>query len=108
MKIQLLILNIIAVLFSACTNVDSANTQVVKHVSAQEFNHIIDAGNGVILDIRTPQEVATGHLKNASIITTATLKRAYTFSKFFGKIKLHNNNYSYNRGPTYNHSRGIS
>lgn len=68
MKIQLLILNIIAVLFSACTNVDSANAQVVKHVSAQEFNHIIDAGNGVILDVRTPQEVATGHLKNASII----------------------------------------
>ena len=81
MKIQLFILNITAVLFTACTNIDNASAQAVKHVSAQEFKAIIETGTGIILDVRSPQEVATGHLKNASIIN-------YYDSDFESKLGL--------------------
>ena len=40
----------------------------VKNVNAEEFKKLADSGNGIILDVRTPGEVAGGYINNASII----------------------------------------
>jgi thioredoxin len=45
-----------------------AQNTFIKHVGATEFQKLLDAGNGIILDVRTPQEVAQGYIINASTI----------------------------------------
>jgi len=44
------------------------NTQNVKNVSVQEFKALIASGKGIVLDVRSPQEVAQGHIENASVL----------------------------------------
>ncbi|PIE51008.1 MAG: thioredoxin [Flavobacteriales bacterium] len=43
-------------------------TTAIKNVNAIEFKKIIDKGNVVILDVRTPEEVAQGNIKGSSHI----------------------------------------
>ncbi len=40
----------------------------VKNVDAQEFKSLIEQGNGIILDVRTPQETAQGVIPGATTI----------------------------------------
>jgi len=40
----------------------------VKNIPAKEFAKRIKNSNGIILDVRTPQEVADGHIKGSSFI----------------------------------------
>jgi thioredoxin len=40
----------------------------IKHVNAPEFKRLVDAGSRIILDVRTPEEVAQGCIVNASTI----------------------------------------
>lgn len=40
----------------------------LKNVDAPEFKKLVEAGNGIILDVRTPEEVAQGYINNASTI----------------------------------------
>jgi len=47
------------------------DAQVVKHVDASEFKKLVDAENGIILDVRTQGEVARGHIKGTSVIDIA-------------------------------------
>lgn len=40
----------------------------IKHVTAPDFKRLVDAGSRIILDVRTPEEVAQGCIANASTI----------------------------------------
>jgi phage shock protein E len=54
-------LSISALLLTAC----STSSSSVTKVSAPEFLNKISASDVVILDVRTPEEFAAGHLPNA-------------------------------------------
>jgi len=43
-------------------------SQVVEKVSAEKFKQMVDAGTGIILDVRTPEEVNQGYINGASTI----------------------------------------
>lgn len=40
----------------------------VETVTAEKFKNLVDTGNGIILDVRTPEEAAGGHIANAQVI----------------------------------------
>lgn len=40
----------------------------VKNVQAAEFKALVEKGEGIILDVRTPEEIAKGYIDNASIV----------------------------------------
>ena len=40
----------------------------VKNVDAQEFKSLVEKGEGIVLDVRTPQETAEGIIPNAVTI----------------------------------------
>lgn len=50
------------------TEVSSQEEQFIKDVDAATFKNLTETGNGIILDVRTPDEIAAGHIPNASII----------------------------------------
>lgn len=45
-----------------------AEGSFIKDVDAATFKELVEKGNGIILDVRTPEEVAAGHIENASTI----------------------------------------
>ncbi|MFV8360981.1 thioredoxin domain-containing protein [Flavobacterium sp. LS1P3] len=60
----------IAIFFTAfCFHAEAQETQpYIKTVNPQTFKKLVDAGKGIILDVRTPQEISEGYINNASII----------------------------------------
>lgn len=40
----------------------------VHNVGPEEFKKLIEKGDGIVLDVRTPEEVASNHIANASFI----------------------------------------
>lgn len=50
-----------------CDDNQSSQIETIVNVSALEFQKAISS-NGIILDVRTPEEVNRGHLENATII----------------------------------------
>ncbi|MCL6259967.1 rhodanese-like domain-containing protein [Aquiflexum sp. TKW24L] len=55
----------------SCTSKTSDNAEVsgkVEEVDAATFKNLIDSGNGIVLDVRTPEEVAQGIIANAYVI----------------------------------------
>lgn len=40
----------------------------IKNVSGLTFKELVDAGKGIILDVRTPQEIEQGYINNSSSI----------------------------------------
>lgn len=40
----------------------------IKNVNMQTFKELVDAGKGIILDVRTPEEISEGYINNASTI----------------------------------------
>ena len=79
---QLSLIIISAVLFSSCGNsqtdtskqetpIEKAVPQAekfIKNVDAATFKDLIEKEDGIVLDVRTPEEVANGHIPNASTI----------------------------------------
>lgn len=43
-------------------------SQRVIHVDAKKFNELLLSGNGITLDVRTPQEYSRGHIANSTLI----------------------------------------
>jgi thioredoxin len=47
-----------------------SNAQELKHVDSKEFLNLTKSGNGIILDVRTPQEYSQGHIENSTLISS--------------------------------------
>ncbi|MBE7410788.1 MAG: thioredoxin domain-containing protein [Leptospiraceae bacterium] len=61
----------IAVLFflNNCSEAKNQNAMnLIHNVNAIEFNNLIQLDNGIVLDVRTPEEVAQGKIRNASVV----------------------------------------
>ncbi|MCF6269217.1 MAG: thioredoxin domain-containing protein [Melioribacteraceae bacterium] len=60
---------VVIIILSSCSdNKVGQTTSVISNVDAKTFKELIDAEKGIILDVRTPSEVAEGYINNASII----------------------------------------
>jgi thioredoxin 1 len=46
-------------------------SQTVTNVDALKFNELVKSGNGIVLDVRTPQEYSRGHIANSTSINVA-------------------------------------
>lgn len=47
---------------------DPTQGSFIQSVDAATFKKLVESGNGVILDVRTPGEVAQGYIPNATVI----------------------------------------
>ena len=57
------------IMLSSCNNNQAQQSVSVKeNVDAKTFKELVDAGKGIILDVRTPEEVSEGFINNASTI----------------------------------------
>ena len=64
-------LTIIALAIFSLTNCSESRAQqkgIIEHVDAARFKQLVDAGKGIVLDVRTPDEVAEGYIKGATFI----------------------------------------
>ena len=76
------ILVLITLLFvSSCAQNFDVNAQSVKDVSVTEFKLLIESGDGILLDVHTPDEISGGYIENSTHIN-------YYDSKFEHKLSL--------------------
>ena len=68
MKTFVKIFAVIIMLSSCNTNQAQESVSVIENVEAKTFKELVDAGKGIILDVRTPEEVSEGYINNASTI----------------------------------------
>lgn len=68
MKTLLKIVVLILMLSSCNNNKAQQSASIIENVDAKIFKEFVDAGNGIILDVRTPDEVSDGYINNASTI----------------------------------------
>ena len=54
------------ILLISCLNV--SYSEVIKNINSKEFNELLKSGDGIIIDVRTPHEFHSGHIKEASNI----------------------------------------
>lgn len=58
-----------ALIFSQCSNNHAQEAEsIIQNVDAKKFKEMSDTANGIILDVRTPEEVAEGYIEGASAI----------------------------------------
>jgi thioredoxin len=48
----------------------SASANEAQHVDSKKFFSLIETGEGILLDVRTPQEYSRGHIEGATLIST--------------------------------------
>ena len=74
---KILFLSVLALgVFSSCsddsgnknTEVDVVEGAIAKNVDVVEFSKLVESGEGQIIDVRTPGEVAEGYIKGAKNI----------------------------------------
>lgn len=80
MKIKNLLLLLI-LLISQFSYAQQSINSIVKTITADKFKAHLDSDNGIILDVRTPEEVDQGCIKNASTINLYD-------PEFISKIRL--------------------
>jgi len=68
MKTFVKIVAVIIMLISCNSNQAQQTGPVIENVDATAFKVLVDAGKGIILDVRTPEEVSEGYINNASTI----------------------------------------
>ena len=75
LRFTLLILSIFTFMF------ETYSQTAVQDVDAVQFNKLVQSGNGVVVDVRTPQEFSRGHIEGATLINVAD-------KSFVSKINL--------------------
>ncbi len=80
-KIIFILVTIVSLLGEACHSQTAPSEAQIRTIDATEFKRLVEAGNGIILDVRAPEEVAGGHISNASTINLYD-------EDFVGKINL--------------------
>ena len=76
-------------LFFIIINTGSGNSQsdkilsdkFIKNLNSVEFKSLVESGKGIILDVRTPEEIVYGYINNAGIVN-------YYDKDFVEKINL--------------------
>ena len=58
-----------------------SKSQELKHIDSKTFSTLIAIGDGIVLDVRTPQEYSRGHIENSTLISTSD-------PKFVEKVSL--------------------
>lgn len=74
-------LTIALALMSCEVNQAQKANSFIEDVNAKRFKELVDEGKGIVLDVRTSEEVAKGHINNASTID-------YYDPEFVQKINL--------------------
>lgn len=65
----LLKIAIALILLSGCNNNKvQQSTSIIENVDVKTFKELVEAGKGIILDVRTTDEVSEGYINNASTI----------------------------------------
>ena len=73
---------LITLLFvSSCVQNSEVNAQEVKEVGVTEFKLLLESGDGILLDVRTPDEISGGYIENSTHIN-------YYDSKLEHKLSL--------------------
>ena len=65
--IKKIIYSIVSLVLVSCSS-DSVEAQVIHNVSVVEFDKLIKSDEGIVLDVRTIDEVNEGHIKDATNI----------------------------------------
>ena len=52
-------------LLAGCANSQTQTKATIEDVDAARFRQLVDAKKGIVLDVRTPEEVAEGHIANS-------------------------------------------
>ncbi|MBC8265554.1 MAG: thioredoxin fold domain-containing protein [Flavobacteriales bacterium] len=69
MKIKKLVVLISCVLLISCTENSISNAQVIENISVENFKNLMEQEqNEILIDVRTLQETASGHLQDATLI----------------------------------------
>ncbi len=68
MKMRFFSIMVSSFLLLSCGSTDSTKAQTITNVNAVEFNELVNSGEGILLDVRTGQEVASGHIEGATNI----------------------------------------
>lgn len=55
-------------LLTGCVNSQTQQKSVIENVDAAKFKQLVDAKRGIVLDVRTPGEVADGYIGGATHI----------------------------------------
>ncbi len=75
----LLLINLLFI--NSCAQNTNVNAQEVKEIGVAEFKMLLESGDGVLLDVRTPDEISGGYIINSTHIN-------YYDSKFEHKLSL--------------------
>ena len=65
--IKKIIYSIVSLVLVSCSS-DSVEAQVIYNVNSLEFNKLVKSEEGIILDVRTIDEVNKGHIEDATNI----------------------------------------
>jgi len=68
MKIIIRILAVFILLINYNNGHGQNRPLAIENVDAKKFKELVDDGKGIILDVRTPEEVSAGYINNASTI----------------------------------------
>lgn len=79
---QIIVILSTAIFLLGCGKAEQQQSETfIKNVNAIEFKELVESGNGIILDVRTPGEVSEGYINNASVIN-------YHDNDFVEKVNL--------------------